>query len=63
MCFVLYVSGPAHIRYLNVTSGWNNEQCISAIEIIVTLIAAASILVEMFDPWGLHVYGYVSTGC
>lgn len=62
MCFVLYVSGPAHNRYLNVASVWNNGQCISEIEIIVTPIAAASILVETFDPWGLQVYGYVPTG-
>ena len=28
LCFVLFVSGPAHILCLTVASGWNKERCI-----------------------------------
>jgi len=28
VCFVLFVSGPAHILCLTVASGWNKERCI-----------------------------------
>jgi hypothetical protein len=61
-CSVSFVSGPAHILCLTVASGWNKELFIPAIEVIVTLIAATSILLEMFDSWGFHLYGYVQIG-
>ena len=31
VCFVLFVSGPAHILCLAVASGWNKERCIPEI--------------------------------
>jgi hypothetical protein len=41
-CF-FFVSGPAHVLWFTVASGWNKERCIPAVEIMVTLIAAIPI--------------------